>query len=330
MAFVSRRFQEVTERAGAHPLVVLGVLVALLYWARVFFITFALAVAIAFILEPFVVLLMRARFPRALASFVVCSLALLVVYLLGLGAYTQAAGLIEDYRASYGPRVAEAIQTVRTRIEDTERTIYQVIVPAKQQQQQQQSVDAKQRKKKIAEPVVPPSPPLVQEVRIQSTPTPIVDYISERIGSLYQIVLMASFVPFLVYFMLSWRDHVYRSFLQFFEGEDRAVAAKSMQGIADMVRAFVVGNFALGLLLAAVSSLAFWKMGVPYPLLVGPISGFLSLVPYIGLPLALLPPFFVSVMVFTGISGHLLILAVVTMLHVIALNLLYPKLVGSR
>ena len=46
--------------------------------------TFFTAVAIAFILEPFVSLLMRIRFPRSLASFVVCSLALLAVY-----AYTR-------------------------------------------------------------------------------------------------------------------------------------------------------------------------------------------------------------------------------------------------
>ena len=67
---------------------------------------------------------------------------------------------------------------------------------------------------------------------------------------------MVSFVPFLVYFMLSWRDHINRSFLQFFHGEDRLIAARSLQGIADMVRAFVVGNFLLGLLLALLSSVA--------------------------------------------------------------------------
>ena len=76
-------------------------------------------------------------------------------------------------------------------------------------------------------------------------------------ASLYQILLMASFVPFLVYFMLSWRDHIHRSFLQFFEGEDRMAAARSLQGIGDMVRGFVVGNFVLGILLAVMSSLAF-------------------------------------------------------------------------
>ena len=51
-------------------------LIAILYFGRLLFITSLAALMIAFILEPFVVLLMRARFPRALASFVVCAFAL--------------------------------------------------------------------------------------------------------------------------------------------------------------------------------------------------------------------------------------------------------------
>src|SRR5665647_3432715 len=94
--------------------------------------------------------------------------------------------------------------------------------------------------------------------------------------------------------MLSWRDHINRSFLQFFHGEDRLIAARSVQGIADMVRAFVVGNFVLGMLLAVLSSMLFWALRVPYPMLVGPLSGFMSLVPYIGLPLAMIPPLFAA------------------------------------
>src|SRR5579862_9846383 len=94
---------------------------------------------------------------------------------------------------------------------------------------------------------------------------------------------------------LMWsRQHINRSFLQFFHGEDRLVAARSLQGIADMVRAFVVGNFLLGLLLAMLSSVLFWLMRLPYPMLVGPLSGFMSLLPYVGLPLAMLPPLFAA------------------------------------
>jgi len=97
---------------------------------------------------------------------------------------------------------------------------------------------------------------------------------------------MASFVPFLEYFMLSWRDHIQPTFLQLFEGPGRILAATSLDGIASVVRAFVVGNFLLGLLLAVASTAFFRVFRLPYPILIGPLSGFLSLVPSVGVPLA--------------------------------------------
>jgi len=327
MALVSRPLGSIMSQTRAFPLIGLGVVIALLYWARVFFITFFIAVAIAFMLEPLVALLMRIRFPRPLASCVVCCLALLAVYLTGLGAYTQVRGLMEDYQQNYGQKVAQAVQDVRTGIEDMEKHTYQILVPAKQQQKQQQLDLSRQRKKKTVDPavVVTPAP----EPRV-SDRLPVTEFLYARLGSLYQVLLMSSFVPFLVYFMLSWRDHAHRSFLQFFQADDRVVAAKSLERIAEMVRGFVVGNFVLGVLLAFTSSLIFWKMGLPYPLLTGPLSGFFSLVPYVGLPLALAPPMLVSLMVFERVSSYLLLAAVVMLVHVLALNLLYPKLVGSR
>jgi len=325
MALVARQFESLSSSTRAFSLISLGVVIALLYWARVFFITFFVAVAIAFILEPLVGLLMRIRFPRSLASFVVCSLALLAVYLMGLGAYTQVAGLVEDYQQNYGQKVAQAVQNVELSIEEMEKQIYQLVVPARQQEKQQQLDLSRQRRKKTAPPPLAPAPEPRPVDRL-----PVAEYLYQRLGSLYEVVLMSSFVPFLVYFMLSWRDHAHRSFLQFFDGEDRVVAAKSLEKIAELVRGFVLGNFALGLLLAALSSLLFWKMGLPYPLLTGPLSGFFSLVPYVGLPLALAPPMLVSLMVFEGISSYLLLGAIVTLLHILTLNLLYPKLVGAR
>jgi predicted PurR-regulated permease PerM len=178
---------------------------------------------------------------------------------------------------------------------------------------------------------LPPGFPVnIPEVRIHEEQKQLSDLLYDRIGSLYQILLMASFVPFLVYFMLSWRDHIHRSFLQFFEGEDRTAAARSLQGIGDMVRGFVVGNFVLGILLAVMSSLAFMAIRLPYPLLAGPVSGFLSLVPYVGLPLALLPPAIVAIAGGSPLASFLIIIFVIAMLHLIAMNLLYPKIVGSR
>src|SRR5579864_9556415 len=200
MALVSRPLGSIASQTRAFPVISLGVVIALLYWARVFFITFFIAVAIAFMLEPLVALLMRIRFPRPLASCVVCSLALLAVYLMGLGAYTQIAGLMEDYQQNYGQKVAQAVQNVRTSVEEMEKRTYQLVVPAKQQQQQQQLDLSRQRRKKAIDPVKLAPPPPDTHV---SDRLPVTEFLYARLGSLYQVLLMASFVPFLVYFMLS-------------------------------------------------------------------------------------------------------------------------------
>jgi predicted PurR-regulated permease PerM len=279
---------------------------------------------------------MRIRFPRSLASFVVCSFALALLYVIGLGAYSQLVGLYDEL-PKYGQRIGELVDGIQQRITSMEDQTYKVVVPARQRQeeerrrQQEQVLAAAKKGKRGAVPVqqTTPQPGAIPEVRIHEESTPIGNYIYSRLNSVYQVLLMSSFIPFLVYFMLSWRDHINRSFLQFFHGEDRLVAARSVQGIADMVRAFVVGNFVLGLLLAVLSSTLFWVLRVPYPMLVGPLSGILSLVPYIGLPLAMIPPLFAALPL-NAVPVYVLVVMTVAMLHLVALNVLYPKIVGSR
>ena len=330
MALLSNplRAAEREARNIALPLIALGVVIAILYFGRVVFITSLVAVMLAFILEPFVTLLVRVRFPRSLASFVVCAAGLAVVYLIGLGAYSQFSGLIEEM-PKYSQRVGDLVEGVSAKVSGLEQHTYQLVMPA-HKLPAPPPPDPARRKRRTPDTTAPVVPGAIPEVRIHEDSSPIKDFISVRLASFYQFLLMASFVPFLVYFMLSWHDHIHRSFLQFFHGEDRSAAARSMQGIADMVRGFVVGNSLLGLLLAAASSLAFWIIHLPYALLVGPLSGFLSLVPYVGLPLALLPPLFVAITAYDTISGYLLVVALVSAFHLLALNLLYPKVVGSR
>lgn len=277
---------------------------------------------------------MRLRLPRAVASFLVCALALLILYMVGLGFYTQFADLYRKLPA-YSQRIGELVDSVTVKLEGMERSTYRLLVPKKMQRQEQAAEPApppakRETRRRAAETPPPITPPAIQEVRILPDRSPVVDYFYSHLGLVYQVMLMASFVPFLVYFMLSWRDHLHRSFLQLFEGQARLVAGNSLEGIASMVRAFVVGNFVLGLLLAAVSSFLFWIFRLPYPLLLGPLSGFVSLVPYIGLPLAMIPPLFGALTVYKAAAGYLLIGTTVAMLHLLALNLFYPKLVGSR
>ena len=102
--------------------------IAMLYFGRVFFITVIIASMIAFLLEPLVGLFMKLRFPRGLASFLVCSLALAGLYLAGLGLYTEGLSMVDDLPA-YGASLNELVDNAAGRLELFENNIYNTVVP---------------------------------------------------------------------------------------------------------------------------------------------------------------------------------------------------------
>jgi predicted PurR-regulated permease PerM len=331
----------------ALPTIAAGVIIAILYWARVVFITTIISVIIALILEPFVGVLIRLRIPRSLATLIVGAIAALGLYFAGLAAYRQLSGLAGDVPA-FKENLGGFITGVTGEIEEVENATTRILVPARKAEPAPApaTVAPQRARKKGGRDLTPPqvplavpgpvavpgalTPPNIPEVRIHEDRNPIGDYVYSRLGTVYEFLLMASFVPFLVYFMLSWRDHIYRSFLRFFEGSDRVAAARSLEGVAEMARAFVAGNFMIGVFLAAVSWAAFAMIHIPYPFLVGLLSGFLSLVPYAGMVVAVIPPILASLA--GGQHGSVILFAfiIVLTLHLTAMNVLYPKIVGAR
>ena len=309
-----------------------GAAVALLYFGRVFLITIVISSMLAFLLEPLVVFFMKLRMPRGLASFVVCSIGLVALYLSGLGIYLQLQE-ISDQLPSYGARVNEVVESLASRMEKLENSIYSALVPRRFGAATTPVVvddgPAGRGKKKKPEPP-PPAAPAVQEVHIQQEPVSPFSYVFNYAHEYYAALLMASFVPFLVYFLLSWRDHLRSRYLMLFEPGSRPAAAQAWSGVGDMVRAYVVGNFMLGLLVSVASALLFAAVKLPYWLMVAPVSGFLSLVPYIGLPLAMIPPVVAALPASREPAVYLFLTVSVAVLHLLAMNLLYPKLVGAR
>ena len=333
-------------RVYALPVIAAGVMLAILYFGRVVFITAIAAVIIALILEPFVGLLVRWRIPRAVAALAVCAVALLAIGLVGVATWNQLSGL-EGEAPAFRDHLSTFVNGVSDRVRGAEDAAAHLIPSFKPPTavnpaatRSRASVAAtcawcaeapvKGAPAQSAPPIPMPHRASFSEVRIHEDRSAIADFIYPRLGTFYEFVLMISFVPFLVYFMLSWRDHIYRSFLRFFDGTGRDAAARSLEGVAEMARAFVVGNFLIGILLAGLSWIAFAILRLPYPFLAGALSGFFSLVPYVGMPLALVPP---AVAVLAGGAPapiFLFAFFVVFGLHLIAMNVLYPKLVGAH
>jgi predicted PurR-regulated permease PerM len=338
----SESTQQITRSVQSYALPVIagGVVLAILYFGRVVFITATVSIIIALILEPMVALLINLRLPRTIATFIVCLFGILILYFAGLAGWTQLSSLAGDapvfkqHVSELAERVAKTLQD----IEDSTTHLIPVPKPAAPTPPPQPAPAPAPRRttgsRKGPDVIIPPQEvlgvPAIPEVRIHDDRSPVTTYIYERLGTVYEFVLMASFVPFLVFFMLSWRDHIYRSFLRFFSGSDRVAAARSVEGVAGMARAFVVGNFMLGLLLAVMTWIAFAIIHVPYPFLAGSLSGFLSLVPYVGMPLAFVPPILSMLAIGSPSTTLLLAFSVVLAFHLIAMNVFYPKVVGAR
>jgi predicted PurR-regulated permease PerM len=325
----------ITERGNRVAIGVLALTaaVALLYYGRILVITVIISAIIAFLLEPLVELFMRIRMPRGLASFLVCSIALVFLYFAGLGIYTESQLMANDLPA-YGARINEIFDNAAARMERFETGVYRTIVP-RQLQDAPPVIPAAppeppSRAKRAKREPDPSPPQTIQEVRVRPEPTPLLVYAYNYVRSVYSVLLMASFVPFLVYFFLAWGDHLRSRLLSSLEGESLYTTQRVLEGVGSMVRAYVVGNFLLGIFLTVASGILFAAVRLPYWPLVAPLSGFLSLVPYIGLPLAMIPPVFAALPSTGEPAVYLFLCTCVALLHLFALNLLYPKFVGSR
>jgi predicted PurR-regulated permease PerM len=78
-----------------------------------------------------------------------------------------------------------------------------------------------------------------------------------------------------------------------------------------------------------ISTAIFGVLHFPFFYFVGVISGFLSLIPYLGVLLAIAAPLFAGIGHIDSADVVLIVITVVA-LHVFSLNVLYPKFLGNR
>ena len=150
------------------------------------------------------------------------------------------------------------------------------------------------------------------------------------IGSLYAIFLEVTFVPFLVFFMLAGKREVWHGTLQLFPASRRTQVKETLEDLRIVLRDYVLWMLVVTAMVITFSSLFFWILGMDYPVLTGIVSGVLNMVPYIGAVLAWLPAFMLALTKWQTIGWFLLIAGVLTGIHIFALNLIAPQLVGRR
>lgn len=286
----------------AQIVIALIAMIGLLYLLKLVLVTILVSILLAYILEPAVALLVRWRLPRWLGAGVVVSLAVVLALGVVYFSYNRAVDFANEM-PRYTATLRRSVNNFRSRADRLANQARSVVEPPKDREM--------------------PVP-----VRIDQQQG-IVQMISENSGTILDILMAVGFVPFLVYFMLASKEHVYVSTVRLFPKEHRLVAHRTVGNISNMIRSFLLANLAVGLMSGIISAVVFWQLGIQYFYFIGAISGFVTLIPYLGMFLALLPPLAGG----AGILHHggtITVIVTVIGIHAITMNLIYPRVVGAR
>jgi predicted PurR-regulated permease PerM len=275
--------------------------VGLIYLLKPVLVTVLIATLLAFALDPMVVALGRLHIPRPVGAAIALLLLLALSGALVFFFYNRAVDFMEEL-PKFSATIREDMEKVQAQADRIE-TSTRSVLPGQ-----------------IGKKPIP--------VQVQDSHG-IAKLISNGASQFGEIALAVSFVPFLIFFMLTWKTHVHSATLRVFPKEKRLVAYRTIGRISEMVRSFIAGNLFVGLLNAIASTAIFGAMHLPYFYFLGAISAFAGLVPYLGLFFALLAPIAAGMGVLNKSQLGIVFLAVVG-LHVLTMNLLYPKLIGRR
>ena len=279
-----------------------------LYFAASVLITLLLAILLAYFLDPVVEFLERMRMPRTLASMITVLLLIGVLGAVGYGLYSRTSDFAANW-PKYSGTLRKAVNSVETKLNGIERQVSENETSSQPSQPSEQKGPSK------------------TVAGIENALRAAVVHI---IGSLSGLVLEVTFVPFLVFFMLSEKQEVWHSTLQLFPVSRRTGIKETLEDLRDVLRDYLVGMSLMTLIVMAASSVFFWAMGLDYPILTGIVSGLLNMVPYFGAVLSWLPPFLIALAKLHSAASYALIAGVLLAIHMLANNLLAPALVGKK
>jgi predicted PurR-regulated permease PerM len=281
-------------------IIAIGVVFAFMYWASSIVIAVLISVLLAYFLDPFVTALEHVHIPRALGALLVLLAATAAIGAVGYMAVGRLDTFVNDW-----PRYSAVLKRTTTSVN---RSLANV---------DQQVADLTSQKRVTATTAV-------------ENAQPVRTLLLRGLGSLYSILLVWTFLPFLVFFMLAAKRKIWQSTLGLFPEGQRQAARETLNQVSSMLRSYILGNAVVAAILIAACGAFFWSIHLDYPVLMGVVAGSLNMIPYLGVVLSWLPPFVIGLTHWQTAGPFLGVAGVLTGLHLLAMNVLMPAIVGRR
>lgn len=278
-----------------------AIILLFFYYAAGVVITLLLSMLLAYFLDPAVEFLERFRIPRAVGSLIMVLILIATILAGGYALYDRVDAFAAEW-PKYKDTIRAATGAIQGKISGIEGSVTELTTSGTAPKTTVAASDGS----------------LVHNLLVRG------------IGSLYALVLEATFVPFLVFFMLAQKREVWHATLQLFPVNRRTQVKETLDDLRDVLRDYLIGMSVVTLVVIALSSLFFLTLDLDYPVLAGIASGIFNMVPYIGAVLAWLPGFLLAIIKYKAVSHFALIAFVLTGIHVIAQNLIAPQLIGRQ
>ena len=208
----------VLSASVTQSIISIGVIGAICYLVQPVLVTLLVSILFAFMLAPSTDMLQRAGLPRSLAAFLSVTLVSAILYGITYFSYDQGMRFIEEL-PQHASKYRQAILRVRQQAETLQKT--------------SESVLPKTAGEKAAIRVIPQSNTF--------------DVLFSNVGSVAEFVFLLSFVPFLVFFMLTWQDHLQTATVLLFRPENRRRTHRTLRLVGAMIRASFWAAYSSGL-----------------------------------------------------------------------------------
>jgi putative permease len=145
-----------------------------------------------------------------------------------------------------------------------------------------------------------------------------------------ELVLSVVLIAFFTFFMLMYRDRL-AAFLWLILSKEKNIIVKDILGsVRQMIKGYISGLLLEMTIVSGLCSIAFSLLGIPYPLLLGLLTGMFNIIPYVGIFSAMTIAMLVTLVAGGTDTNILLVPAVIVPVHLLDSNIILPFLVGSR
>ncbi len=286
---------ETAPRDSLRYLMAAGIVIAALYVGAEIFVPVALAILLSFVLAPGVRLLQRWHLGRIVPVIVMTCLAFLVIAgLAGLLAVQlrDLANALPQYETT----VLAKIEALRTMTSGAGTGRFSAFLASLADHLHAAQNPA------AAIPVAPGTSPQPVPVVVEPPAEQPLAMLGRFLMPALHPLAMVAIVALYVVFMLLQREDLRNRAIRLFGAGDLHRSTAAIDDAARRLSRYLLSQLAVNTLAGIVVGLGLWLVGVPSPVLWGVLFGCLRFIPYVGPPLAAIPPMLLAAAVAPGWS----------------------------